>query len=1112
MASESMSDDMSEVGGENEGVPVSSASSISNDVTSEPATIMSETEDSNSYVEPSSSETDSCLGTGSRMKDDASCKSSSSDLTVASSSREQGEDGSSGQSVKFPVRPGIVWRKGERLEAQDYQSNWYTSKIMSIDAENKCVLIHFEGWNQRYDELMDMDSDRLRPLTRHSERRDKRRKGKTIFRVGDQVQAKWTDCKMYLAKIDEVLDDGSYMVLFYDGFRKNIQPINLRPVPVDQKQKFHVKPLVLSPKELKNMKSKPIDFKGKTGTPASGPSTSSASVEKTKGVKLSGPAAGSQKKTKLIVSGSLFSKKVKVDKPAEEGEGTVVKRRSKDGGTKVKAKPRAEKEEKEEVQVKEGEAMKTEEVKQAAEDVEVIAEGQGGGGGGEEVTEKEKTVASAVAAVAGTEAGCQTYVATAAVPRKIGRKRPRTSTFPGERRKRRKPSKGAKAGVVGRIVKKAKSLEVDKPLESPGLPPAATTTAAATLVPPAPVTAAVHVPSKAFLVEEDHNSFKCEECGKGFRKHQLLADHLKHYHKPEGPPQTPAPSSRKRKTTLSTCSTDSDMSVSSKSNSTKRRRHISEISVGSPDVVMKMSFDEDAGGGGGGGGSSSAFVEGGVDSPVVVVGGEGGEEEASDEVVHCICGLQEETGTMIQCDCCQCWQHTQCCGVGDEELDSDKTYICSVCKNPPGVRESDRYLYDMDWFRKGQLPRFSFSQWERGGREGEREKERVGTHHLMAQLLAVNRVMHGLREEIAVTREKEHPELRLWHPEPPKESRSVGVSTADAMDPAPSVHMDPPPGPPHPHPPPAAREGSPGDQGACGPVREVSFVAAAPGLEVPTPTTSTSTEPASEKTLKAASASDKEPSAPLTSGLETGKRTAEQLPSGDPIAADSLPSVKGEVGLTAKAGCEGGVEAGGGVVGKGVADSATGASGVTEKDSTNAGRESGSEGREGSQQLNISEGNVDGTDPAPGGVKREVDADAKVKDTAPVNPEGKMGAEKDAAGSVAKGEGVMKVKGEPGDEVKTELLDTSGEQEEAVTTVYHDPFADCKLSLLNYVRGIHDDLSHQLDDLELQIAAAERQEFGAEAAGCYSNIPALKHSLYRLARDLNKVKGIASYR
>ena len=36
------------------------------------------------------------------------------------------------------------------------------------------VLIHFEGWNQRYDEWVEMKSERLRPMSRHSERKEKK--------------------------------------------------------------------------------------------------------------------------------------------------------------------------------------------------------------------------------------------------------------------------------------------------------------------------------------------------------------------------------------------------------------------------------------------------------------------------------------------------------------------------------------------------------------------------------------------------------------------------------------------------------------------------------------------------------------------------------------------------------------------------------------------------------------------------------------------------------------------------------------------------------------------------------------------------------------------------
>ena len=48
----------------------------------------------------------------------------------------------------------------------------YPSKIVDIVEKDRLVLIHFEGWNQRYDEWMPMTSEKMRPLTRHSERKD----------------------------------------------------------------------------------------------------------------------------------------------------------------------------------------------------------------------------------------------------------------------------------------------------------------------------------------------------------------------------------------------------------------------------------------------------------------------------------------------------------------------------------------------------------------------------------------------------------------------------------------------------------------------------------------------------------------------------------------------------------------------------------------------------------------------------------------------------------------------------------------------------------------------------------------------------------------------------
>ncbi|CAE1282938.1 PHF20 [Acanthosepion pharaonis] len=139
------------------------------------------------------------------------------------------------RSRRLPCRPGIVWRPCERLEAMDFLHKWYPAKIVTVREEDLMVLIHFEGWNQRYDEWVEMKSERLRPMSRHSERKEKK-KLMTSRKVGDHVLAKWSDCKMYPAKILSNKLPAGYEVLFYDGFKKLVQPSNIQTLPPDFKK------------------------------------------------------------------------------------------------------------------------------------------------------------------------------------------------------------------------------------------------------------------------------------------------------------------------------------------------------------------------------------------------------------------------------------------------------------------------------------------------------------------------------------------------------------------------------------------------------------------------------------------------------------------------------------------------------------------------------------------------------------------------------------------------------------------------------------------------------------------------------------------------------------
>ena len=42
----------------------------------------------------------------------------------------------------------------------------YVSKIAKVDHKKKKILIHFEGWNARYDEWVSFDSKKIRPLSK----------------------------------------------------------------------------------------------------------------------------------------------------------------------------------------------------------------------------------------------------------------------------------------------------------------------------------------------------------------------------------------------------------------------------------------------------------------------------------------------------------------------------------------------------------------------------------------------------------------------------------------------------------------------------------------------------------------------------------------------------------------------------------------------------------------------------------------------------------------------------------------------------------------------------------------------------------------------------------
>ncbi|PIK32973.1 hypothetical protein BSL78_30215, partial [Apostichopus japonicus] len=121
-------------------------------------------------------------------------------------------------------RSGIEFVPGFKLEAMDFcQNKWYLAKVVQVDEDEQQVLIHFDKWNSRYDEWVSCDSERLRPLIRQSTRKEILQPHPTgDFKYGEEVLARWSDCRYYPAKVLSVNKNGTYRMLFYDGIEKNV--------------------------------------------------------------------------------------------------------------------------------------------------------------------------------------------------------------------------------------------------------------------------------------------------------------------------------------------------------------------------------------------------------------------------------------------------------------------------------------------------------------------------------------------------------------------------------------------------------------------------------------------------------------------------------------------------------------------------------------------------------------------------------------------------------------------------------------------------------------------------------------------------------------------------
>lgn len=130
-----------------------------------------------------------------------------------------------------------------------------------------------------------------------------------------------------------------------------------------------------------------------------------------------------------------------------------------------------------------------------------------------------------------------------------------------------------------------------------------------------------------------------------------------------------------------------------------------------------------------------------------------------EEIINCMCGYGEEDGLMVQCELCLCWQHGICNGFERDTQVPDK-YVCYICRNPQGGRESRKYIHDQDWLYEGKLPVASYHA--PNSKHATRFDILKQSHTLGGNLLELKRFMHSLKVKINIAEKKDHPKMYLW--------------------------------------------------------------------------------------------------------------------------------------------------------------------------------------------------------------------------------------------------------------------------------------------------------------------------------------------------------------
>ncbi|XP_056679049.1 PHD finger protein 20-like protein 1 isoform X32 [Monodelphis domestica] len=677
-------------------------------------------------------------------------------------------------SKKPPNRPGITFEIGARLEALDYLQKWYPSRIEKIDYEEGKMLVHFERWSHRYDEWIYWDSNRLRPLERPALRKEGLKDEEEFFdfKAGEEVLARWTDCRYYPAKIEAINKEGTFTVQFYDGVIRCLKRMHIKAMPEDAKGQF-----------LFQVKSQhplswccPID-------PAGAWNQSVGSQDWIALVKAAAAAAAKNK------TGSKPRTSANSNKDKDERKWFKIPSKKEETSTSTAIQEIEKKEElptsSETFGTKEFSCYSVLGVGLHVENVPKMIfpqpdstlshkrkSNQGNSFQAKRARLNKITglLASKAVGVDGAEKKEDCCSETAPMleqeisPKPQSQKKNEADISSSANTQ--KPALLSSTLSSGKArSKKCKHESGDssgciKPPKSP-LSPELIQVEDLTIVSQLP-SSVINKTSPSQPVNPPRPSKHSERR----RRSQRLAtlplpdDSVEKV-------SSPSPITDGKVFSISSQNQEPSVPEGKKKEKDKERKEKRDKDHFRPKQKKKKkkkkkSKQHDL--------SDVEFLDDSSTESLLLSGDEYNqdfdstnfeesqdEDDALNEIVRCICEMDEENGFMIQCEECLCWQHSVCMGLLEDSI--PEQYICYICRDPPGQRWSAKYLYDKEWLNNGRMCGLSFLKENYSHLNA---KKIVSTHHLLADVYGVTEVLHGLQLKIGILKNKHHPDLHLW--------------------------------------------------------------------------------------------------------------------------------------------------------------------------------------------------------------------------------------------------------------------------------------------------------------------------------------------------------------